>query len=262
MSNLHLLLCEVGEISYLTRKSKFECSKAEGKRELLLETINETCKVMEEDLVKWKKCIDGQRRISYSLNHFTMKQILNLRKELAKACAGQVAIDELPLQTFMLLETVNGCTDPALLAEAVNVTIPDNAMFITEKGFQDAQQYFTSGTEDELIMMEIIQDEMHTIQPNTRRMNVIETFMSAKEKLEAMGYDEEYVVAALQDCGRRATEEDIISWVMSDENEENVAVLSEQAKRNPELSDLLEHLFDMEYEVEDSEEKTVEVDQR
>jgi hypothetical protein len=51
---------------------------------------------------------------------------------------------------------------------------------------------------------------------------------------------EDYLLAALQDCGRRATKDDLITWVVSHENdEETVKVLCEEAKKNPRLSDLV-----------------------
>ena len=261
-------LCEVGEIDYMTWKRKFQCSKKEGRREKLLNDINECCEQMEGDLKKWRETIDGKRRECYSLNHFTMKQILNLRKELAKTCTGKIAIDELPLQTFMLLETVNKDVNPILLADVLKDLIAENSIFMTENGFTDEQKYF----EDDQIFEEFLgenifeedleeplEEDVHSISPNTqRRKNSIESFNTAKDTLESMGKSEEYAVAAVQNCGRHATEDQLVAWVFSDEcDEENVAELCEQAKANPHLSDILKDVFEPECDAEESDEEMI-----
>jgi hypothetical protein len=256
VSNLYLQLCEVGEINYLTWKTKCRCSKNEGCKEELLKHINETCETMENELKQWKKNINGKRRKCYSLNHFTMKQILNLRKELAKACIGQVAIDKLPLQTFMLLETVNKTIDPLLLANILTTMIPENSIFLIEEGFKDEQKYFAGDTEGKEILMENVEEEMDVIQPIMRK-NSLETFTSAKETLEgmSMNYTEEYLLAALQHCGRRATEDDLVAWVVSgDYDEESVTMLCEKAKKNPRLSDLITDVLGAECQAVNDEE--------
>ena len=258
ISNLYLQLCEVGEINYLTWKTEFRCSKNESCREELLDNIDEACKKMENDLKQWNGNVNFKRHKCYSLNHFTMKQILNLRKELAKACIGQVAIDELPLQTFMLLEAVNKTIDPLLLANVLRKMIPENSIFLTEEGFKDEQKYFASDTEGEKILMENVEEEIDVIPPNVRRQNnSLETFTNAKETLEAMSmnYTEEYLVAALQHCGRRATEDDLVAWVVSgDYDEETVTMLCERAKKNPCFSDLVRDVFGPECQAVNDEE--------
>jgi hypothetical protein len=227
----------------------------------MLQEINETCDTMESDLKEWKETINGKRRGCYSLNHFTMKQILNLRKELANACTGQVAVDKLPFQTFMLLETVNKTIDPLLLADVLRTTIPDNSIFLTEECFKDAQKYFANEEEGESISDESIEEEMDVIQPSRRRRaNSIETLTSAKETLEATSLDintDEFLLAALYECGRRATEDELIVWVFShgNDDEETVKTLCEKAKKNPRLSDLVIEVFGPECQTVNDEEK-------
>jgi hypothetical protein len=260
VSNLYLQLCDVGEINYLTWKTKFRCSKNEGCREELLKNIDETCETMENDLKQWKETIDGKRHECYSLNHFTMKQILNLRKELAKACIGQVPVDELPLQTFMLLETVNKTIDPLLLANVLRTMVTENSIKLTEEDFKGEHKYFVSDTKSKKILMENVEEEMDVIQPTLRRRkNSLETLTGAKETLESMSMTinaEDYLLAALQDSGRRATKDDLIMWVVSHENdeEETVMMLCEEAKKNPRLSDLVKDVFGMEFQAVNDEE--------
>ena len=251
LSDLYLQLCEVGEIKYLTWKRKFQCSKNEGRREELLNNINETCKTMEKDLKTWKEKIDDKRHECYSLNHFTMKQILNLRKELANACTGQLAVDKLPLQTFVLLETVNQAIDPLLLANMLTTMITDNSVFVSEEGFEDEQKYFADNTEGESILEENVEEDLliDLIKPNKRRrVNSLDTLNSAKDALEVMPMSintEDYLLAALQVCGRRATKDELVAWVVSHEedDEESVMMQCEEAKKNPRLSDLVKDVF-------------------
>ena len=252
VSGLYLKLYDVGEISYLTWKRKFQCSKNEDRRQELLNNIDETCETMENELRQWKETINGRRHECYSLNHFTMKQILNLRKELAKACIGQVAIDELPLQTFMLLETVNKNVDHLLLANVLRTMIPENSIYLTEEGFKDERKYFASNTDGARSLTGNVEEEIDLIQPNMERWkNLLETFNSAKETLEgmSMGYSEEYLLAALQDCCPGTTEDDLVAWVVSGEKDEDtVMMLCEEAKKNPRLSHLFKDAFSPEFQ--------------
>ena len=248
VSDLYLQLIEAGEINYLSWKEKFECSKDECRRKELLNNINENCARMEKKLKQWKKIIDGKRQTCYSLNHFTMKQILNLRKELGNASTGNVAVDELPLQTYVLLETVNKSINPLLLAEVLR-TIPGNSIRLTDNGYKDGQKYFANEMQDENITAENAKKEIDEIQPSgRRRVNSIETFISAKEALENESMEintEDYLLAALHDCGRCATKDELVAWVISHENddEETVMTSCEEARRNPVLSDLVQEVF-------------------
>ena len=180
-------LCEVGEINYLTWKKQFECCKDEIGREELLTNINETCTRMENELNQWKKTIRDKRNVCYCLNHFTMKQVLNLRKELANACTGQVAVDELPLQTFMMLENVNKRIDALVLADVLRTLIPDNHIFLA-KGFKNDQN-----------------DKKN--KSNRRRVN---------------------------------------SMSHESDDEETISMSCEEAKKNPQFSDLLKEVFGLE----------------
>ena len=234
-------LCEAGEIRYLTWKRIFECGVQVGRSEALLKDIDETCKKMEDELKEWRKTINDRRYHCYSLNHFTMKQILHLRKELAKACRGEVAMDEQPLQIFMLLESVNRNINPSVLANVLRTVIPDCSVRLTEDGVKDEQKYFASDTVGENSVPESVEEEIDMAPPNKRRrMNSIE-IVRAKETLEEMNYSEEYLLAALQDCGHHATEDEIVAWVVSSEHsQEDVMKLCKEAKKNPNLANLLE----------------------
>lgn len=200
---------------------------------------------MEKDLQNWKNAINEHRKTCYSLNHFTMKQILDLRKDLAKACLGLVAIDELPLQTFMLLEAVCRSINPSLLADNLKAIIPESPIISKEDGLEGGQKYFSSIAENEKFVLETDEnDELDVFQFGMpRRKNSLETFTCAKETLEGKGYGEEHLLAALQHCGRRANENEIIAWVLSEDDDETVELLCERAKSNPQISDIVRELF-------------------
>ena len=264
VSYLHFQLCEVGEINYLSWEGEFRCSKIESAREELLKNIEGTCEKMEHDLKQWKEAMNGKRHKCYSLNHFTMKQILHLRKELARACTGQVTMDGLPLQVFMLLESVNRNIDPLVLAKALRTTIPENSISLTEEGFEDELEYFESDTIRDSVLIksdESDEEEINLTSRNTRTRDDSltqlsrETFTNAKETVEELGYTEEYLLAALQHCGRGAKDEDLVAWVVScDYDEEDVMKLYEEAKENSHFADLLECVFGLDCHVENYEE--------
>ena len=123
------------------------------------------------------------------------------------------------------------------------------------------QKYFANDMEDESITEEKAEYEIDEIQPSNRgRANSIDTFISAKEALESMSMDintDDYLLAALQDCGRRATKDELVAWVVSHEidDEETVMTLCEEAKNDPHLSDLLKEVFGLECQIATDEEE-------
>jgi hypothetical protein len=139
--------------------------------------------------------------------------------------------------------------------------IPENSIVLTEECFKDERKYFANEEEGESISDESIEEETDVIQPSRRRRaNSIETLTSAKETLEAMPLDintDEFLLAALHECGRRATKDELIFWVVSPENddEETVKILCEKAKKNPRLSDLVMEVFGPECQTVNDEEK-------
>ena len=249
VSDLYVHLCEVGEINYLTWKTKFQCSKIRGQRDEILRDIDETCETMERVLKQWKETINNKRRECYSLNHFTMKQILKIRKDLARASTGQVAVDKLPLQTFMLLEYVNKSVGPLLLADVLRKVIPDNSIILTEEDFKDKKKYFAKDEEND------------RIKPGpSRQANSIDTLASAKDTLESMSIEistDDYLLAALHHCGCRATKDELVFWVLSHENDDEGTIMTscEEAKKNPLLSDLVKEVFGLENLIKNNEDE-------
>jgi hypothetical protein len=147
----------------------------------------------------------------------------------------------------MLLETVNKNVDHLLLANVLRTMIPENSIYLTEEGFKDERKYFASNTDGARSLTGNVEEEIDLIQPNMERWkNLLETFNSAKETLEgmSMGYSEEYLLAALQDCCPGTTEDDLVAWVVSGEKDEDtVMMLCEEAKKNPRLSHLFNDVF-------------------
>ena len=254
LSKLYLKLCKVGQIDYLTWENKFQCSKEERKRENLMKNINEICNKMENDLKQWMETIDSKRKECYTLNHFTLKQILYLRKMLAEVCRGEIAIDELPLQAFMLLEAINPHVDYLLLADVLKMMTATNLIRVKDDS-SSVKRDCVNETEDEGNLERNIQLEDDLSPPTKRRRkNSFEAITSAKEKLEEMNYSEKYLIAALKNCGRHASEDDLVEWVLSnDTDEETITSSFEDAKNDHSLSDVLKGLLGQEFCANDKE---------
>ncbi|XP_046861659.1 E3 ubiquitin-protein ligase RNF213-like [Xenia sp. Carnegie-2017] len=159
-----------------------------------------------------------------------MKQILTLRKELFKACVGETAVNDLPPQLFVLLETVKIGINPIILANVLKSIIPENSVYI--KG-------------------EDVPGSRPTPSTPIQRQNSFEVLASAKEIIESVGYDEDYILAALQVCGRKATENNLVEWVFDcNEDEDTIFALSQKAKENPHLSDLVTKMLSTDPHIE------------
>ena len=246
VGSLYVELCEVGEINYLTWKIAFQCS--EEKRDNVLEDIKQTCVEMEQHLKTWKSHIDENRKDCYTLNHFTMKQILKLRKELASACTGQVPIDQLSLQSFTLLESACKHVEPVMLGNVLETIIPKSAHFISKESSKDEHYFKVENNPSETLDDEVDFQPVVDISPRRpKRKSSLESFISAKENLEAESFSEHVIIASLAACGRGATEDELVMWAVStgsgldDEALENMC---EDAFKNPELTDFLEDFKD------------------
>ena len=246
VASLYVELCEVGEINYLTWKMAFQCSEQE--RDNVLEDIKQTCLKMEQHLKAWKSRIDENRNDCYALNHFTMKQILKLRKELASACTGQVSIDELSLQSFTLLESVCKDVEPILLANVLETVIPKSDNFILEKSSKD-QNHFKGEDSPSATLdgEEDFQPVVDIFPRKPKRKSSLESFISAKENLEAESFSEHVIIASLAACGRGATEDELVMWAVSTGSgldDEALEKMCKDAFKNPELTNLLEDFKD------------------
>ena len=249
VGGLYVQLCEVGEINYLTWKIELQCSKTGSGRSKLLEKIDGKCSEMEEHLNTWKNQVDENRKGCYSLNHFTMKQILKLRREMALASTGQIAVDELPLQSFTLLESVCKDVNPIILTDILQSVIPDSCPFITDQGLSEDKNYFrmeeeTPSTVSDDALSNALAESLLRI---PKRKNSLESFNSARESLERMGYGEDVIIASLRACGRGAQEEELVMWVIDNEKDnETIEQLYGEALEDPELSELLIEVMGME----------------
>ena len=173
-----------------------------------------------------------------------MKQILTLRKELAKACLGDTAVNEVPWKIFVLLETVKNDIDPIILADVLKSIIPDNSVFLQEENLENDDGLPGSYEEDDDADGEDDTLSRLITPAQLRRQDSFEVLTSVKDILESQSYDEEYILAALQVCGRKGTKEDLLAWVIDCEEDDNaILALSQEAKRNPCLFDLVNKVF-------------------
>ena len=248
VGGLYVELCDIGEINYLTWKIKLQCSKTGSGRSNLLERMDGTCSEMKKHLNTWKNKVDENRKGCYSLNHFTMKQILKLRRELALASTAQIAVDELPWQSFALLESVCKDVNPIILTDILQSVIPDSCPFITDRGLSEDKNYFrmeeeTPSTVSDDALSNALAESLLRI---PKRKNSLESFNSARESLERMGYGEDVIIASLRACGRGAQEEELVMWVIDNEKDgDTIEQLYGEALEDPELSELLVEIMGM-----------------
>ena len=245
-------LCEVGDIDYLTWEKTFRNNKSGRGREELLLDINDTCAVMENALEKWMDKIEENRKDCYSLNLFTMKQILKLRKELASACTGLLAVDELPLQVYTLLESVCRDVQPFILDSILLSVVPETEYsgYLTEKTRSGDMSFYMNDEQDKLD--EPNEPDAKMVGPTAQfhpaavaLRNPTEVFNCAREKLEESGYSDEVVVAALKAKGSNATVDELVVWSIKNvADKEAIDRLYEEALLDPTLASLLKDYTD------------------
>ena len=78
---------------------------------------------MEQSLQQWKDELHTKRMLYSELNHFTTRQLLVLRRQLAVVQGrGPKAVDSIPLEVYNLLESVLPGVEPAILKSVSNTS--------------------------------------------------------------------------------------------------------------------------------------------
>ena len=113
---MYIALCKAGEVSHLKWKYDFQCTPRLTSSRSLTDDLEEKSEQMEHCLQQWKDELHAKRMLYSELNHFTTRQLLVLRRQLAEVQGrGPKAVDSIPLKVYNLLESVLPGVEPVIL---------------------------------------------------------------------------------------------------------------------------------------------------
>ena len=165
---------------------------------------------MEQSLQQWKDELHTKRMLYSELNHFTTRQLLVLRRQLAVVQGrGPKAVDSIPLEVYNLLESVLPGVEPAIL-KSVLISC---GICNQQTGHNIVRSYGITGTVHRSIPLH---------QPRSQSSNA-EMFQTLVAKLESIGYPEaeQIAIAAMMSC-EDASEADLIVWCVKNASNKDV----------------------------------------
>ena len=129
---MYIALCKAGEVSHLKWKYDFQCTPRLTSSRSLTDDLEEKSEQMEHCLQQWKDELHAKRMMYSELNHFTTRQLLVLRRQLAEVQRrGPKTVDSIPLKVYNLLESVLPGLEPVIL-KSVLISQPSHVeMFQT-----------------------------------------------------------------------------------------------------------------------------------
>ena len=219
---MYIALCKAGEVSHLRWKHEFQCTPRFPTNRSLTQDLEEQSAQMEQCLQLWKKELHTKRMLYNELNHFTNRQLMFLRKQLAVVQGrGPKAIDNIPPSVYNLLESVLPGVEPAILK---SVLISCGICSQTT-GDSIVRSYGATGAVQPSILLH---------QPRSKSSHE-EVFQTLVAKLESIGYSEteRFAIASMISC-KDASELDLFVWCVKNAgNKDLIDASYSEALRDP-----------------------------
>ena len=170
----------------------------------------------------WKKELHTKRMLYNELNHFTNRQLMFLRKQLAVVQGrGPKAIDNIPPSVYNLLESVLPGVEPAILK---SVLISCGICSQTT-GDSIVRSYGTTGAVQPSILLH----------QSRLKSSHVEMFQTLVAKLESIGHSEaeKFAIASMMSC-KDANKLDLFVWCVKNAGKKDLIEASySEALRDP-----------------------------
>ncbi|CAH3029473.1 unnamed protein product, partial [Porites evermanni] len=222
LATVYIALCKAGEVSHLRWRHEFQCTPRLSTNRSLTKDLEEQSAQMEQCLELWKKELHTKRILYKELNHFTTRQLLFLRKQLAVVQGrGPRAVDDIPLEVYNLLESVLPGVEPAILKSVLT------SCGICSQQTSDSivRSYGATGAVQPSILLH---------QPRSKSSHE-EVFQTLVAKLESIGYSEteKFAIASMISC-KDASELDLFVWCVKNAgNKDLIDASYSEALREP-----------------------------
>lgn len=224
LGQAYVNLCAIGDVSHIDRKQEYKCKSKMGKS--VIKDIQSQREQFEGSLSTYKEHINLMRRKYHELNHFTIQQLLFLRKELAGLKHGST-MTSLSLQVYTLLEKVT----PGLHQSSLRDALLDAGILLLHLD-QDIDSD-DGGSRYACEPMSLSSQEIDDRDSDDQQM--IEIYEQLLNHLERLNYSEpeRLAVAALMD-NLEGREVDRILWcVTNKDNSDLIDELYDKASDDP-----------------------------
>ena len=279
IAELYLDLQRAGDVTYSTAKLEFRCAvydvRQSGVKELQFNDsfaktrvsgLQEYTRVLDDQLVKWKKSVDTAREEYYELNYFTTLQLLELRRELGRLAQPTGATPVLKPSVLMLLKSVSPHVSSKVVSESLLAAQHEQEATPMDKEEPEEIDPQTPPTKSRVAgaVMDVNAPTPKRpvpaspkASPSAKPLLPTLTYEELDEKQKAVyitcinfyGYSASHVLRAFQECEQNPSVYDIEEWCEANEDESSTDQQEEPSQ---------EFMEDVTYETDDSD--TEEVD--
>lgn len=225
LGQAYVNLCEIGDVSHLNWSQEYKCKSVLGKN--VIADIESKSKEFERCFSACKEHINSLRMKYHELNHFTIQQLLFLRKELA-GLKHSATINPLHLQVYALLEKVL----PGLHRSSLQKALLD-AGFLSPHLDHDNYSDDAASRNASEQMSSCIQERYDD--QRTGDQQVVEKYELLLNNVEKLSYPEpdRLAVAALV-ANLESSEVELVLWcVQNNANSDLIDELYDKASDDP-----------------------------
>ena len=94
----------------------------EGLAKKKVSDLHEYSRMLDTQLVEWKRSVDSARERHYELNYFTTRQLLELRRELGTLLHSTTVVSSVKPSVLMLLKSVSPEVSASVVLESLQAT--------------------------------------------------------------------------------------------------------------------------------------------
>ena len=226
---------------------EFRCSRDKVEGESISLELARVSTAMEADLSKWKQKVSDARKEYRELNFFNTRQLMLLRKEIARACQRSPFEIGNP-QVFTLLESVRPGLYTEHLMEAVQCAFKGTNLLEQAKDSTWILSSFSRSSRRVDSQESLYRN--NNFMPSTARLtghrhsapvknsapkglSKIQRFLNNAEN---EGYSEQVALCALASLGVEAEEDDLLLWCRDESDDADFESLYDEAVNNPAIA--------------------------
>ena len=202
LGQAYVNLREIGDVSHLDWTQEFKCKTVMGKK--VIDDIESKRKEFERRFSVCKEHINSLRMKHHELNHFTIQQLLFLRKELA-GLKHSATMNSLHLQVYALLEKVH----PGLHRSSLQTALLGAGIFPQHLHDDTFSDDAASRNESEL-MSSRIQEREDQRAGDQQLVEKYELLLNSVEKLNYPEPDRLAVAALVENS--ESSDVDLVLW--------------------------------------------------
>lgn len=229
LGQAYVNLCEIGDVSHLDWTQEYRCNRQSVMGKKVIDDIESKRTEFERRFSACKEHINSLRRKHQELNHFTIQQLLFLRKELAGLKHG-ATMNSLHLQVYTLLEKVL----PGLHRSSLRTALLGAGIFTPHLHDDTYSDVAASRNASEQVPSCIQQRE----DQRTVDQQVVEKYEQLLNNLEKLDYSEpdRLAVAALFE-NLEGTDAELVVWcVQNNGNSDLIEKNYDKASDDPRFS--------------------------